>query len=554
MASAPQAFEVESHQEQPGLDIPTERLSPEVLATETSVAEQRSEPAIPTDELSPLPTAQSDEIIPEQASVAPEIAPAPVNVYAQPPEGSPFEDIFEIAQEEQRIEEINLLLGQEPTAPTIELRPSSTEHLHPAETRPVIKHAVDEKYEREAVDKKQGPPPIPEVKLAPPIAPAREQKIFTTCRYCGNNFLAGSFYCDECGAPVSEAPPPEATPIDPNLVVSSEDSETLQPSIAQQKEQVASEAIADKGAETKPLPEIALRLVQEPTGQSPIRFPRQPLRKDAQSQEHLPPAGKRQLRREVNIAPSRPPSVAESQDAGSITNRSISPGPPQTQPPEIPLSPSAPPPTEPIPSPPSPPRQRQIAAREIPLGIASQASARGRPFLRAIAYLLLLSLILAVVTLSLYLYWPAFRSQAEPYLGRFFNPIASRLGKTVDTGASRVASFALEIRENKIVSDSQNQFKISGAVRNISNETYRDLRVEMELFRRGDKEKTDIRIIPVQPAELAPGATGYYAIWEPAKEYESVKFLRISREDGTEIKTKYLGLAEARSKRSGQSQ
>jgi hypothetical protein len=68
---------------------------------------------------------------------------------------------------------------------------------------------------------------------------------------------------------------------------------------------------------------------------------------------------------------------------------------------------------------------------------------------------------------------------------------------------------------------------VGGTVRNISGAPLNDLSLELELKRRGDGG-TEIRKVPVEPNNLAPGQEGKYALRLPRQEFSGtqIKSLR----------------------------
>lgn len=67
---------------------------------------------------------------------------------------------------------------------------------------------------------------------------------------------------------------------------------------------------------------------------------------------------------------------------------------------------------------------------------------------------------------------------------------------------------------------------ISGTVVNISTETLKDIAVELELRRRSNAA-TEIRSVPLTPAELAPEGQGRYVLTVLTRDFSTTRLLRV---------------------------
>lgn len=67
---------------------------------------------------------------------------------------------------------------------------------------------------------------------------------------------------------------------------------------------------------------------------------------------------------------------------------------------------------------------------------------------------------------------------------------------------------------------------IGGTVENIAGERLEDLSVELELRRRKD-QKTEIRVLDIQPQTLAPGERGRYSLALPSNEWSGSRIVRL---------------------------
>jgi hypothetical protein len=75
--------------------------------------------------------------------------------------------------------------------------------------------------------------------------------------------------------------------------------------------------------------------------------------------------------------------------------------------------------------------------------------------------------------------------------------------------------------------EKENSATISGIITNISSDPVGPVQVELELSKREDVRITDKKIIPIEPAQLAPNETGKYELKISAKDYQQSKVSRI---------------------------
>ena len=118
--------------------------------------------------------------------------------------------------------------------------------------------------------------------------------------------------------------------------------------------------------------------------------------------------------------------------------------------------------------------------------------------------------------------------------------VRKRLGGTSSSAADAKAKVAAPPRVEIFVDEATLRDKdtlLGGTVHNISNETYRNLVVELQLKRRLVLEKgkfveppgggVETRAVPLDVPELAPGASGRYAITLSAKDYITASLVRV---------------------------
>lgn len=67
---------------------------------------------------------------------------------------------------------------------------------------------------------------------------------------------------------------------------------------------------------------------------------------------------------------------------------------------------------------------------------------------------------------------------------------------------------------------------LSGSIKNISSESLQNIAVELQLRRRAGSG-VDLRAIPADPADLAPGATTRYSLEVQTQDYLTATFLRV---------------------------
>lgn len=99
------------------------------------------------------------------------------------------------------------------------------------------------------------------------------------------------------------------------------------------------------------------------------------------------------------------------------------------------------------------------------------------------------------------------------------NSPASQEQRRNDTPAP-VSTEAQILEDEPILKDSK--AVISGTVRNLSRESLNNLSLEIELKRRSDGG-TDVRSVPIEPQNIAPGAEGKYSFLLPRQEFSGTQ-------------------------------
>jgi hypothetical protein len=118
--------------------------------------------------------------------------------------------------------------------------------------------------------------------------------------------------------------------------------------------------------------------------------------------------------------------------------------------------------------------------------------------------------------------------------------VRKRLGGASTSAASAKAKVARPPKVEIFVDEATLKDKdtlLGGTVHNISNETYRNLMIELELQRRlvFDKGKfveppggrVETKAVPLEVSELGPGASARYAITLSAKDYITASLVRV---------------------------
>jgi hypothetical protein len=118
----------------------------------------------------------------------------------------------------------------------------------------------------------------------------------------------------------------------------------------------------------------------------------------------------------------------------------------------------------------------------------------------------------------------------------FFSPIHSSIDGMVARARGTHQDEAPKAQIFKATYDpTKTPIEATGIVQNISQETLKDLSVEVKLERKGGSG-SDTKAVPVTPSEIAPGAQGTFSFELDGKQYQRFGVMRLLGEKGAEVK------------------
>jgi len=141
-------------------------------------------------------------------------------------------------------------------------------------------------------------------------------------------------------------------------------------------------------------------------------------------------------------------------------------------------------------------------------------------------------IILVLAAAAIFLYVPALRERLPA-------SVQAKLGyKIVETFPQ------VSVQEYRVIHDDKAMTAtISGLVTNLSKETYGPIQIEMVLFRREDVNKTETKIVPIEPAQLGPNQEGKYSFTISAKDFQQTKVSKILNGEAA-LRVKKLGIVD----------